>query len=194
MKTIVLASQSPRRRELLGRIFQDFIVRCDTAEELKIPGENPEEMVQRLALAKANNVAAECEGNAVVIGADTVVVLDGMVLGKPKDEEEAFRMLDMLSGREHTVFTGVAVLDTESGRWETFVEGTKVRFSTMSEAEIRAYIASGEPMDKAGAYGIQDLGSLFIEGIEGDYFNVVGLPICKLGKLLKEKYAWDILG
>ncbi len=193
MKTVILASQSPRRRELLGRILENVIVRSDSSEETKIPGEAPESMVQRLALTKAKNVAdVSCE-DALVIGADTVVVQDGKALGKPKDEEDAFRMLKALSGREHTVYTGVAVLDRLSGKEAVTVEATKVRFKALTDAEILAYIRTKEPMDKAGAYGIQDLGALLIEGIEGDYFNVVGLPLCKLGKLLKEKFSLDLL-
>ena len=193
MKQIILASQSPRRKELLGRFCQDLIIRADSSEEIKIPGEKPEETVCRLALTKAKNVASVSQGNALVVGADTIVVLDDDVLGKPKDEEDAFRMLRSLSGRVHTVVTGVAVLDTETGKEKTLAESTKVRFKELSNQEIAAYIASKEPMDKAGAYGIQELGSLFIEGVEGDYFNVVGLPVCKLGKLLKEEFSVDIL-
>ncbi|MBO5364474.1 MAG: Maf-like protein, partial [Clostridia bacterium] len=131
MKTVILASQSPRRQELLGRILDDFIVRCDTSEEVKIPGEAPEIMVQRLALTKAKNVAKMSCEDALVIGADTVVVLEGRVLGKPKDEEDARTMLTSLSGREHTVYTGVAVLDTATGAEETMIEGTKVRFKVL---------------------------------------------------------------
>lgn len=193
MKQIILASQSPRRKELLGRFCQDLIIRADSSEEIKIPGEKPEETVCRLALTKAKNVASVSQENALVVGADTIVVLDDDVLGKPKDEEDAFRMLRSLSGRVHTVVTGVAVLDTETGKEKTLAESTKVRFKELSNQEIAAYIASKEPMDKAGAYGIQELGSLFIEGVEGDYFNVVGLPVCKLGKLLKEEFSVDIL-
>ncbi len=193
MKQIILASQSPRRKELLGRFCQDMIIRCDSSEEVKISGEKPEEMVMRLALTKARNVAEISEEDAIVIGADTIVVLDDKILGKPKNEEDAFRMLRSLSGKCHTVFTGVAVLDTVIKKEKTIAEATKVCFKTLCDEEIDAYIASKEPMDKAGAYGIQELGSLFIEGIEGDYFNVVGLPVCKLGKLLNEEFSLDIL-
>ncbi len=193
MREIVLASQSPRRRELLGRLLLDFKVMVDDAEEVRIPDEKPEDMVQRLALMKAQNVAEKSGSQGLVIGADTVVTFDGNVLGKPKDEEEAFSMLSQLSGREHTVFTGVAVVCGETGKTKTMVEGTKVRFRNLKEEEIRAYIATGEPMDKAGAYGIQDLGALLISGICGDYFNVVGLPLCRLGILLKEEFSIDFL-
>ena len=193
MKEIILASQSPRRRELLGRLLTDFQVMVDDAEEVRIPGEQPEEMVQRLALMKAKNVAEKSGTKGLVIGADTVVTFDGKALGKPKDEEEAFSMLSQLSGREHTVFTGVAVVCGETGKTITIAEGTKVRFRDLTEEEIHAYIASGEPMDKAGAYGIQELGALMISGICGDYFNVVGLPLCRLGTLLKEEFSIDLL-
>lgn len=193
MKQIILASKSPRRKELLGRFCPNMIIRSDASEEYKIPGENPEKTVIRLALTKAKNVARLSKEDAIVIGADTVVVLDGIVLGKPKNQDEAFQMLRSLSGRTHTVFTGVAVFDTVTEKEKTFAEATKVSFRELSDCEIEAYIASREPMDKAGAYGIQELGSLFIEGIEGDYFNVVGLPVCKLGKLLKEEFLVDIL-
>ncbi len=193
MRKIILASQSPRRRELLGRLLDDFTVLSDDAEEVRIPNEKPEDMVKRLALEKAKNVAVKSGAKALIIGADTVVTFDGKALGKPKDEEDAFSMLLSLSGREHTVYTGVAVLDTETGKTKTVAEGTKVRFRNLTNAEIRAYIASGEPMDKAGAYGIQELGALLISGICGDYFNVVGLPICRLGTLLKEEFAVDLL-
>lgn len=193
MKQIILASKSPRRKELLGRFCPDMMIRCDSSEEVKILGEKPMDMVMRLALTKAKNVAKVSEEEAIIIGADTVVVLDEKILGKPKDQEDAFRMLRSLSGNCHTVFTGVAVLDTVSGKEKTFSEATKVRFKELTDEEIEAYIESLEPMDKAGAYGIQELGSFFIEGIEGDYFNVVGLPVCKLGKLLKEEFSLDIL-
>lgn len=193
MKRIILASQSPRRKELLGRFCQDLIIRADASDEIKIPGEMPEDMVKRLAFTKAQNVAKASREDAIVIGADTVVVLDDQVLGKPKNEEDAFQMLRALSGRAHTVFTGVAVLDTVTGKEMTFAEATAVRFRELSDEEIGAYIASKEPMDKAGAYGIQELGSILIDGVDGDYFNVVGLPVCRLGKLLKEEFGIDLL-
>ncbi len=193
MKSIILASQSPRRKELLHRLLDSFLVECDTEEEVKIPGEAPMEMVQRLAMDKVRHVAARTEEDALIIGADTVVASEGVCLGKPKDKEEAFKMLSALSGREHQVFTGIAVLDTESGKAMGDVSMTRVRFRRLTPAEIEDYIASGEPMDKAGGYGIQDLGALLVEGIEGDYFTVVGLPICRLGKLLKEEFSLDLL-
>lgn len=193
MKEIILASQSPRRRELLGRLVPDFTVITDDSAEALIPGEKPPQTVQRLAAEKAEHVSAKTDADALILAADTVVVLDGQILGKPKDEADAFVMLSALSGNTHQVFTGIAVLDTKTGQCVTAFETTKVRFRPLSHREILQYIASGEPMDKAGAYGIQELGALFVEGIEGDYFNVVGLPLCRLGKLLKESFEIDLL-
>lgn len=186
MKKIILASASPRRQELIGRLIPDFKVMTDDSPEEVIMGEKPEETVKRLAKQKAENVAKEITDDAVVIAADTMVALDGQVLGKPCDEKEAYNMLKMLSGNTHQVYTGVAVIDTKSGRIINEYETTGVKFRTLLDDEIKAYIKSGEPMDKAGAYGIQELGALFIQGIEGDYFNVVGLPLCRLGRILKE--------
>lgn len=193
MKEIILASQSPRRRELLGRLVPDFTVITDDSAEVLVPGEEPAQTVQRLAAEKAEHVSAKTDADALILAADTVVVLDGQILGKPKDEGDAFAMLSALSGNTHQVFTGIAVLDTKTGQRVTAFETTKVRFKPLSETEIRQYIASGEPMDKAGSYGIQELGALFVEGIDGDYFNVVGLPLCRLGKLLKESFEIDLL-
>ena len=186
MKKIILASASPRRQELIGRLIPDFKVMTDDSPEEVIMGERPEETVKRLAKQKAENIAGEITDDAVVIAADTMVALDGQVLGKPCDEKEAYNMLKMLSGNTHQVYTGVAVIDTKSGRIINEYETTGVKFRTLLDEEIKAYIKSGEPMDKAGAYGIQELGALFIQGIEGDYFNVVGLPLCRLGRILKE--------
>lgn len=148
------------------------------------PGLGPEELVKYLSFHKAAEVAAGIGGDAVVIGADTVVVLDGAVLGKPKDARDAARMLRALSGRSHTVFTGVAVLRGETRLCRA--ERTEVHFRALTEGEISRYIATGEPMDKAGAYGAQGLASLFVERLEGDFFNVMGLPLCLLGTMLKE--------
>lgn len=189
MQRWVLASQSPRRRELLSRMLDEFAVITDDSAETLIAGESPEQTVQRLAKEKADHVAEKLDGDAMILAADTVVVLDGHILGKPKDEDEAFAMLSALSGREHRVYTGIAVLDTEHRHWETAAELTKVRFRSLTEEEIRRYIASGEPMDKAGAYGIQNKGALLVQGIEGDYFNVVGLPLCRLGTVLRESFG-----
>lgn len=195
-KKIVLGSASPRRRELLSQIGVLYEVRVSDKEE-RYQSSVPEKIVKELALMKAQNVASELrdesENNLLcstaVIGADTIVVLDDRVLGKPGNEEEAFRMIQNLQGREHRVFTGVAVLDfDENGSLRIFnyaVE-TTVHVNGMSEQEIRAYIRTGEPMDKAGAYGIQGRFAAYIDRIDGDYYNVVGLPVSKVYQTLKE--------
>ena len=192
MKTIVLASGSPRRRELLKRVVPAFEVLADGGEEMLIPGESPEETVRRLAMQKAENTARRIKKDALILAADTVVVLGEKILGKPVDEAEAFAMLFSLSGKTHRVYTGLAIVDTGTGKKISDFVVTKVRFRPLTEEEIRSYIRSGEPMDKAGAYGIQEIGALFIEGIDGDYFNVVGLPLCRLGILLKESFGIDL--
>ena len=180
---IILASQSPRRRELLARMgLEKFQVRPARGEEVMDETLPPWQLVERLSRQKAEEVAADAGENALVIAADTVVAVDGRVLGKPGDEAGAAEMLALLSGREHTVYTGVTVC--LGGRQVTEHEATQVRFRPLTEKEIRQYIATGEPMDKAGAYGIQGYGALLVEGIEGDYFNVVGLPVCRLGRIL----------
>lgn len=182
---IVLASASPRRRELLSMLgVENFRVIPALGEEIAEPGLSPDALVCALSLAKAQEVAAQCPETSLVIAADTVVALDGQIMGKPADKQDAFRMLSSLSGRAHTVYTGVTVL--LGGRVLTAAEQTCVRFREMSAREIRAYIDTGEPMDKAGAYGAQGLGALFVEGIEGDFFNVMGLPLCRLSKMLEK--------
>ena len=181
---MILASQSPRRRELLGQMGFSFTVRPAKGEELPHPELTPAQLVEELARQKALEVSAAAESDDVVVAADTVVAIDGKVLGKPRDRAHAAEMLSALSGREHTVYTGVAVK-----RGETLLvehEATQVRFRPLTEREIDLYIQTGEPMDKAGSYGIQGCGALLIEGIRGDYFNVVGLPICRLGRMLAQ--------
>ena len=181
---MILASQSPRRRELLGQMGFSFTVRPAKGEELPHPELTPAQLVEELARQKALEVSAEAEADDVVVAADTVVAIDGKVLGKPHDKVHAAQMLSALSGREHTVYTGVAVK-----RGETLLvehEATQVRFRPLTEREIDLYIQTGEPMDKAGSYGIQGCGALLVEGIRGDYFNVVGLPICRLGRMLAQ--------
>lgn len=184
METI-LASGSPRRRELLEMLgVKDLKIIPAIGEESTIEGEGPEKTVCRLSREKALEVAGRIEGRPLIIAADTVVSAEGQILGKPKDEAEAKRMLSCLSGREHAVFTGVTLV-----RGETVIteyERTLVRFRQMTEAEISAYVATGEPMDKAGAYGAQGIGALFVEGITGDFFNVMGLPLCRLALMLKK--------
>ena len=183
--SIILASQSPRRRQLLGQIGLDhFIVRPARGEEVMDPALSPAQLVEELSRQKAREVAGASDPGDLVIAADTVVAIDGRVLGKPHDREEACAMLSALSGREHTVYTGVTVCRDD--RMLTQHEATQVRFRPLSPREIRAYVDSGEPMDKAGAYGIQGLGALLVEGIRGDYFNVVGLPLCRLGQMLSQ--------
>ena len=180
----ILASASPRRRELLSALGLSFEVRPAKGEEHPEPGLSGGETAKRLSRAKCLEIAADDDENAVVIAADTIVCLDDEILGKPSDEEDAERMLKALSGRDHRVFTGVTV--ARGGRVLSDYEETAVHFRPLTEREIAAYIKTGEPMDKAGAYGIQGRASLFVRAIEGDYFNVVGLPLCKLGQMLKE--------
>lgn len=183
MRPVVLASGSPRRRELLGQMgVTEFEVLPAQGEESAPEGLTPDKLVEQLALQKAKEVFA-LRRDCTVIGADTVVVLDGQVLGKPRDEEDAVRMLTALSGRSHEVYTGMAVLS--GGKALTHAECTRVEFRVLTEAEIRAYVATGEPMDKAGAYGIQGKACVFIRGIQGDYYNVVGLPVCALHEMLE---------
>ncbi len=178
---IVLASASPRRQELLTMLGLSFAVRPADLDEAFDPEKPADEEVLRVARAKA--AAASAGKEDIVIAADTIVVLDGRVLGKPHDEEEALQMLSSLSGRSHEVMTGVSVRcgETEHG----CTVRTTVTFRDCSERELRAYIATGEPMDKAGAYGAQGLASIFVERIDGDFFNVMGLPLCALNELLK---------
>lgn len=181
---MILASQSPRRRELLGQMGFSFTVRPAKGEELPHPELTPAQLVEELARQKALEVSAEAASDDVVVAADTVVAIDGVVLGKPRDKAHAAEMLSALSGREHTVYTGVAVK-----RGKTLLvehEATQVRFRPLTQREIDLYIQTGEPMDKAGAYGIQGFGALLIEGIQGDYYNVMGLPVCRLGGILRQ--------
>ena len=182
---IILASNSPRRRELLGQMgLKDFQVSAPNVDETVEPGLSPAEMVEELSLRKARAAAKKAGPEDLVIAADTVVALDGKVLGKPRDREDAFAMLSALSGREHRVYTGVTVLG--GGRAATEHEETAVCFRELAPVEIWGYIATGEPMDKAGAYGIQGVGALLVRGIRGDYCNVVGLPVFRLGRMLRE--------
>ena len=175
---VILASQSPRRRELLSILFDEFDILVSDADE-SLPNRSPAECVMEIARRKLIDVKAKAD-DALIIAADTVVALDNKILGKPCDEEDAFNMLSSLSGREHTVYTGVAI--ALSDKISVFAEETKVTFRNISADTIRSYIKTGEPMDKAGSYGIQNKGALFVEKIDGDYFNVVGLPVCRLSK------------
>ena len=178
MKKIILASGSPRRKELLTQIGVRFEVQKAEGEEI-ITSSVPTEVVKELSLQKAQEVAAKYDGD-IVIGADTVVAAEGQILGKPRDKEDAMRMLRILQGKEHEVITGVAVLLKEQQKVINFAEVTKVHVFPMTEAQMEAYVESGEPMDKAGSYGIQGKFAAYVSGIEGDYNNVVGLPIGRL--------------
>lgn len=182
---IILASGSPRRRALLEQVgISGYRVVTPDVDEHVEGHPAPAELVETLSRRKAEAVAAKAGTDALVIAADTVVALDGAILGKPHSPAEATAMLKALSGREHTVYTGFTVLHED--RAVTEHEATAVRFRVLSDGEIAAYVATGEPMDKAGAYGIQGVGALLVTGICGDYFNVMGLPVCRLGRVLAD--------
>jgi septum formation protein len=187
---LVLASSSPRRADLLQAAGLDFLVVRGDVDETPLPDESPEMHVRRLALAKAGRVAPGVGPHAVVLGADTVVTIDGLILGKPADAAEAAAMLRRLSGRTHEVLTGVALLADEKAVVE--VAHTLVHVSDLSEDDLAWYIESGEPFDKAGAYGIQGLASRFVDRIEGSYSNVVGLPVSLVVSLLRPYGRFDI--
>lgn len=178
---LVLASGSPRRQALMKMLGLPFLVRAADIDEWMDSSLPLEREVARISATKAHAVAQPGE---TVISADTIVVIDGRILGKPKDDHEAVRMLETLSGRAHTVMTGLTVL--RDGREETALEQTDVRFRPLRAAEIRAYVKTGEPLDKAGAYGIQNQAAIFVEGIVGDYYNVMGFPLCRLSELLRK--------
>ena len=178
---LILASQSPRRRELLGLFHIPFEIRVADIDETMDAGKNPADEVARVSRLKA--LAVPREANDVVIAADTIVVCAGRILGKPHSEEEAVEMLTLLSGRDHQVMTGVTVL--RGAQTETCTEITDIHFRPLSRREILAYVKSGEPMDKAGAYGIQGGAALFAEKMVGDYYNVMGLPVCRLWQMLQ---------
>jgi len=179
----ILASSSPRRRELLRQIGLDFTVVPAEVDERLLPGEAPENYALRVALDKARTSAALTK-KGIIIAADTIVVLRKTILGKPADAADAARMLGMLSGRMHRVITAVAIRDASTGEQHTAVAVTRVWFRELSPEVIASYVVSGEPRDKAGAYGIQEHGALFVERIDGCYFNVVGLPLSLLAELL----------
>ena len=191
MAQIVLASGSPRRRELLERIgVTDFTVRVPEVEEYFPEGLTPPQVVSYISREKAEAAAELCGPDDIVITADTMVFLDQARLGKPRDEAHALEMLTALQGRKHTVCTGVTV--RQGARRVTESESTDVFFRSASEAELRRYIATGEPMDKAGAYGVQGRGALLVERLEGDFFNVMGLPVLRLARML-EKFGVFLL-
>ena len=187
MKQLILASASPRRRELLGLFGIPFTVRAADIDETMDFSQPAYDEVARVSCCKA--LAVERGPEDVVIAADTIVVCGGRVLGKPHSREEAIEMLNLLSGREHQVMTGCTVLCDD--RRETFTEVTTLHFRPLSDGEIRRYVDSGEPMDKAGAYGIQGGAALVCTGIQGDYYNVMGLPVCRLGMVLRQMMNWE---
>ena len=190
MSKIILASASPRRKELLAKAEISFTV-IPAAGEEKRTSEDPGEAVQQLARDKAEWVAqsmSECEEGTLVIGSDTIVVFENRILGKPKDRRDAAETLEKLQGNTHQVYTGVSVLERKAGKWveHTFFESTDVTFYPVSREEIQDYIATGEPMDKAGSYGIQGLFGIYVKGICGDYNNVVGLPVARFFHEMKK--------
>ena len=186
---LILASQSPRRKELLGLFHIPFEIRVADIDETMDPNGDPFHEVARVSRCKALAIPREEED--VVIAADTIVVCQGKVLGKPHSQEEAQQMLTLLSGRDHQVMTGVTVL---RGQQESvFTEVTDLHFRELSQGEILAYVRSGEPMDKAGAYGIQGGAALFCSRLVGDYYNVMGLPVCRLGEVLRQMVP-EIMG
>ena len=188
---IILASQSPRRKELLGQMgLKGFKITSPDVDETVDEHLHPAQVVEELSLRKAKAVAAEADEDDIIIAADTVVALEGTVLGKPADEGDAFTMLSALSGNRHYVYTGITVI--RGDKTVTQHEVTTVTFRDMDPQEIENYISTGEPMDKAGAYGIQGLGALFVSNIDGDYFNVMGLPVYRLGRVLAE-FDLDLL-
>ena len=183
MQKIILASGSPRRRELLHSLGLDFTIYKPDVDEKIINGESPENLCERLSRLKSS-AGAKKFPDSIIIAADTIVVIDNKILGKPHGRDDAFNMLSTLQGRTHEVLTGLTVCMNE--KIISHVEHTRVKFRKLNESEIRAYISTGESDDKAGAYAVQGKGSLLVESLEGDYFNVVGLPICRLGLMLYE--------
>ncbi len=191
---IILASASPRRKELLEAIGVQFIVRPSEVEELMDPDEIPEDQVQRLAFEKASDVAKRYP-ESWVLGADTIVVIDGRILGKPSDRTEAKYMLSTLSGKTHTVFTGYAILNLSfPGSNIIGFSRSEVLIRQLTRDEIKGYVDTGEPMDKAGAYAIQGVGAAIVEKVYGSYTNVVGLPLCEVGRDFKKLGIFDFLG
>ncbi|MBO4951191.1 MAG: septum formation inhibitor Maf [Clostridia bacterium] len=189
---IILASKSPRRKEILETMGVDFVIDVADADESVGSELSPVEAVCEISKRKADAVFKrhECE-DCIIISADTVVVIDGKIIGKPKDENDAFSIIKSLSGRTHEVYTGFTVCG--NGKAKTDFEVTKVHFKELCDDDIRRYVATGEPMDKAGAYGIQQKGNLFVEYIHGDYYNVVGFPISKICVTILELFGINIL-
>ena len=185
MRKIILASKSPRRRSILNQVGLKFKIDVSQIDERKIYHKSPTQLVKAISKAKAN-VVSKRHKNAIIIGADTIVVFNKEIIGKPSSRQNAKDILKKLSGEKHTVITGFTILDTSTKKEITKAVKSLVKFKKMSQEEINEYVKTGEPMDKAGGYGIQDKGAVFIEYVVGDYFNVVGLPIFHLAKVLKE--------
>ena len=184
---IILASASPRRKEILENTNVKFKIMASSIEELRLEGESPCQMVMRLAFEKGIDIASRQKSD-LVISADTIVVLDNTVLGKPKDEIEARKMITSLSGRTHQVITGISLINLDNNKKIIDYVISNVKFKNLSEEDINDYIRTKESLDKAGAYGIQGYGALLVEEIQGDYFNIVGLPISRLSDLLKKYF------
>lgn len=191
MKKVILASNSPRRREILGK-FIDFEAAAAEVKEDNDFYKSPDTFVMALAFEKANSVAVKHE-DAIVIGADTVVEIEGEILGKPKSREDSKRMMEKLRGKTHKVITGFSIIDLSSDKKYMDYEVTEVVFKDLSDEEIEAYLNKAEYMDKAGAYGIQEEAALFVEKIEGDYLNIVGFPISKIYTVLKDNFNLSLL-
>jgi septum formation protein len=183
---LILASTSPRRAEILHDAGFSFAVVASAVDETPAPGESPNALVQRLADAKAELAAARAVGPAIILAADTVVTLEGHIFGKPRSSDDARHMLEALSGRTHAVLTGVTLIRLPDAERRSFVESTLVHFAQLSSEEVARYLATGEPHDKAGAYAIQGHAGRYIPRIEGDYFNVVGLPLARVTQALAE--------
>ena len=184
---IILASASPRRKEILENANVKFKIMASSIEELTLDSESPCQMVMRLAFEKGIDIASRQKSD-LVISADTIVVLDNTILGKPKDEIEARKMITSLSGRTHQVITGISLINLDNNKKIIDYVISKVKFKKLSEEDINDYIRTRESLDKAGAYGIQGYGALLVEEIQGDYFNIVGLPISRLSDLLKKHF------
>lgn len=194
MKKIILASKSPRRKELLDIINIDYEIMESNCDESTVKLDNsPEVYVQKLSILKASDVSKRVKSEALIIGADTIVEYNGKFLGKPKDKQDAYNMISLLSGKSHNVYTGICVMNSKTKEFTSTFEKTEVIFREIEHNEIEKYISCNEPYDKAGSYAIQGLASCFIKGIVGDYNNVVGLPVYKLTRLLKEDFDFDIL-
>ena len=194
MRKIVLASASPRRKELLENIGCKFSVVISDADETNIPKDlEPGTYVRELSLLKASQAAKYVDKNTLVIGADTVVESEGRILGKPKDKNEAFEMLKPMSGKTHYVYTGITVVDTNDMHAVSQYEKTAVTMREIPDREINYYIDNFNVLDKAGAYGIQEYASVFVSRIEGDYFNIVGLPLCRLSEMISKEYGVDLV-